>query len=298
MKLSTLGRHGKESFKNLARNGWMTFASISAVTVTLLLVGVFVVIMLNLNEFSKSLEEDVEVSVFIALDTEQTEIDNLQQTIERLSGVKSVEFSSKAEQLEQYSNSLGADGDVLFELFEQDNPLYDVLVVKAEDPQNTQAVANRISELDYVQEARYGDEKVERLFSVINTSRNVGIVLIVGLLFTAMFLISNTIKITIIARSQEIEIMRLVGATNTFIRWPFFLEGLLLGFLGSLVPILSIVLGYDALYNWLSPRIQGGFIELLPVSPFLIQVSLLLASLGAIIGVWGSVMSIRKFLKV
>lgn len=298
MKLSTLGRHGKESFKNLARNGWMTFASISAVTVTLLLVGVFVVIMLNLNEFSKSLEEDVEVSVFIALDTEQIEIDNLQQTIERMSGVKSVEFSSKAEQLEQYSNSLGADGDVLFELFEQDNPLYDVLVVKADDPQNTQAVANRISELDYVQEARYGDEKVDRLFSVINTSRNVGIVLIIGLLFTAMFLISNTIKITIIARSQEIEIMRLVGATNTFIRWPFFLEGLLLGFLGSLVPILSIILGYDALYNWLSPRIQGGFIELLPVSPFLIQVSLLLASLGAIIGVWGSVMSIRKFLKV
>src|SRR5699024_878028 len=115
-------------------------------------------------------------------------------------------------------------------------------------------------------------------------ARNVGIVLIVGLLFTAIFLISNTIKLTIMARSTEIGIMKLVGATNGFIRWPFFVEGMLLGMLGSVIPIGAILGGYYYLVNNLSERFSLSFVELLPYNPFAWELSLVLLLIGALIG--------------
>ncbi|MDF4187371.1 FtsX-like permease family protein, partial [Ligilactobacillus salivarius] len=129
-------------------------------------------------------------------------------------------------------------------------------------------------------------------------SRNIGIALIIGLVFTAMFLISNTIKITIFARRKEIEIMKLVGATNWFIRWPFFLEGLLLGVFGSVIPIALVLSTYQYVIGWVVPKVQGSFVSLLPYNPFVFQVSLVLIAIGAVIGVWGSLTSIRKFLRV
>src|SRR5690606_38771859 len=151
---------------------------------------------------------------------------------------------------------------------------------------------------DFVHSVNYGKGKVEKIFSAVKVSRNIGIGLILGLVFTAMFLISNTIKITIFARQREIEIMKLVGATNSFIRWPFFLEGLFLGILGSLIPI-GIILGfYNFLYDLIQPQLNGTFLELLAFNPFAYQVTGLLLLIGAFIGVWGSLMSVRKFLKV
>ena len=144
----------------------------------------------------------------------------------------------------------------------------------------------------------YGQGSVEKIFKVTDFSRNVGIVLIIGLLFTAMFLISNTIKITIFARRREIEIMKLVGATNWFIRWPYFLEGLWLGLLGSVLPVAIIGISYYYAHNYLAEKLEGNFIQLLDFSPFIYQVSGLLILMGAFIGIWGSVMSVRKFLKV
>lgn len=150
----------------------------------------------------------------------------------------------------------------------------------------------------YVENVQYGEETVKKLFEVVNVSRNIGIVLIIGLVFTAMFLISNTIKITIFARRREIEIMKLVGATNWFIRWPFFLEGLFLGALGAVIPITVLVVSYNSLVNIAVPYIQGSFVELLPFSPFVFQISAILLLIGVLIGIWGSLMSVRKFLKV
>ena len=144
----------------------------------------------------------------------------------------------------------------------------------------------------------YGEGKVEKLFSFLNISRNIGLVLILGLLFTAMFLISNTIRITIIARKDEIEIMKLVGATNSFVRVPFVLEGMWIGLLGSVIPITAVSVIYYNLYNTLAPRIQGNLLELLEVTPLLYQVSALLVGIGLLIGIWGSFMSVRKFLKI
>jgi cell division transport system permease protein len=297
MKARTLRRHIRESFKSLARNGWMTFASASAVTVTLILVGVFFVIMMNLNQVATTIEEDVEIRVHIDVAANEQDQQVLRKKIEQIPEVGSVEFSAKEEELTNLIDSLGDEGQA-FKLFEQDNPLNDVFIVKTKNPEDTMKTAEKLEKLQYATKVKYGQGQVEKLFGFINTSRNVGLVLVVGLLFTAMFLISNTIKITIVARRKEIEIMKLVGATNAFIRWPFFLEGLWLGVLGAILPIVLVATTYNYAYDYISPRLQGHFIQLLEFNPFVYQVSALLILMGALIGVWGSLMSVRKFLKV
>ena len=298
MKGRTLSRHLRESVKSLGRNSWMTFASISAVTVTLLLVGVFAVIMMNLNKVATDLENDVEIRVLIDImeDDEQTakaEAELIAQ-IENLPEVEEVVYSAKEQELNDLIKDFGDE----LSLFEQNNPLHNVLYVKAADPQQTANVAKQIEKLDHINDVLYGEGKVEKLFSFLNISRNIGLVLILGLLFTAMFLISNTIRITITARKDEIEIMKLVGATNSFVRVPFVLEGMWIGLLGSVIPITVVSVIYYNLYNTLAPRIQGNLLELLEVTPLLYQVGALLVGLGLLIGIWGSFMSVRKFLKI
>jgi cell division transport system permease protein len=297
MKIRTIGRHTRESIKNISRNGWMTFASVSAVTVTLILVGVFFVIMMNLNRVAQTIEDDVQIRVHIDVAANEQDQQTLRSEIEKIPEVKSVTLSTKEDELNNLVTSLGEEGKS-FKLFEQDNPLNDVFIVKTKKPADTMKVANKVEKVNYVAKVKYGQGKVEKLFEFINASRNVGVVLIIGLLFTAIFLISNTIKITIIARSREIGIMRLVGATNSFIRWPFFLEGLWLGILGSLLPIILISIAYYRAYDYIGPKLVGTFIKVLPFDPFVYQLSGILISMGALIGVWGSMMSVRKFLKV
>jgi cell division transport system permease protein len=192
---------------------------------------------------------------------------------------------------------MGEEGKA-FRLIEQENPLNDVFIVKTKKPTDTMTVAKQIEKMEYASKVKYGQGHVEKLFKFINASRNVGLALIIGLLFTAMFLISNTIRITIVARRREIQIMRLVGATNAFIRWPFFLEGLWLGILGAVVPIILISSSYYYAYDYLAPKLEGNFIQLLAYEPFIYQVSGLLILMGAFIGMWGSMMSVRKFLKI
>lgn len=297
MKARTLRRHMKESLKNLARNGWMTFASVSAVTVTLMLVGVFFVIMMNLNKVATDIEEDVRIRVHIDIAATKEDQANLKKKIEQIPAVDSVVYSPKEEELNNLIDSLGDEGEA-FKLFEQDNPLYDVFIVKTKEPEQLEKVAKGIATFNFASKVKYGQDDVDKLFSFIDSSRNVGLVLIVGLLFTAMFLISNTIKITIVARRREIEIMRLVGATNSFIRWPFFMEGLMLGVLGSVLPIALISTVYNYSYDYLSGKLEGHFIQLLEFNPFMFQVAGLLILIGALIGIWGSMMSVRKFLKI
>ncbi|MED4227231.1 permease-like cell division protein FtsX [Neobacillus cucumis] len=297
MKIRTVGRHARESLKSIKRNGWMTFASIGSVTVTLILVGVFFAIMMNLNRVAQTIEQDVEIRVHIDVAANKQDQDTLRKQIASISEVKSIEFSPKTKELDNLVKSLGEDGKA-FQLFQQDNPLNDVFIVKTKDPADTMKVAKQIEKDNFVAKVKYGQGKVEKLFKFISAARNVGIVLIVGLFFTAIFLISNTIKITIIARRREIKIMRLVGATNSFIRWPFFLEGLWLGIVGSILPIVLISIAYYRAYDYIGPKLQGTFIKVLPFNPFVYQMSGILILMGALIGVWGSVMSVRKFLKV
>nr|WP_318539335.1 permease-like cell division protein FtsX [Terribacillus saccharophilus] len=295
MKFNTAKRHLREGSKNIFRNGWMTIASIGAVTVTLILVGVFLAVVFNLNQFASNIESDVEMSVYLDPTLAEDQVQSIQEQLESIDKVGSVTYSSKEEQLNQLMEDMG---QTEWDLFEQDNPLSDTYIVKTSDPHDIASVSDEISELDGVDKVDYGQGTVENLFAVNKYARIIGAVLIVGLVFTAIFLISNTIKITIIARSREIGIMKLVGATNSFIRWPFFIEGLLLGVLGAIVPVALVLGGYYYLSNNLTDNISITFVEILPYAPFAFQLAGILLAIGAIIGVWGSVMSVRKFLKV
>ncbi|AJD92103.1 cell division protein FtsX [Jeotgalibacillus malaysiensis] len=294
MKARTISRHFRESFKSLARNGWMTFASVSAVTVTLLLVGVFTALMLNMNKAADDIENDVEMNVYVELEADEQAVASLEQEIEQLSGVESIEYSTKEEELSGLIDSFGEE----MALFEQNNPLRDKFVVKALDPRQTERLASQIGTLENTHSVEYGEGKIDRLFSILEVSRNVGAVLIFGLLFTAMFLISNTIKITIVARRTEIEIMKLVGASNWFVRIPFILEGIWLGIIGSTLPIAAVSFLYYNVYEYMQPRLEDSFIQILEFSPFIYQINALILLMGVVIGVWGSFMSVRKFLRV
>lgn len=294
MSFNTMKRHLKESLTTMGRNRWMSFASVSAVTVTLLLVGVFLIIMMNLNKVATDIENDVEIKVLIDLEANETEEIKLQQKIENMPGVDSVTYSSKKQELDKIVKDFGND----LSLFKQENPLRNVMYVKADQPQNTEAIATAIDKFTGTYEVIYGKGKIEKLFGFLELSRNVGIILIIALLLTATFLISNTIKITITARKTEIEIMKLVGATNSFVRTPFILEGMWLGVFGSLIPITIVTLLYTTIYNAIAPKLANEVVQLLEVMPFIIQIDLILVVMGVFIGIIGSYVSVRKFLKV
>ena len=293
-------RHLREGFKGTLRNGWMTFAAVSAVTITLLLVGVFALVMFNVNEISENVENDVEIQVFVTRTAEEANVEKLGENIEQIPGVASVTFSSKEDELENFRNQLGEDANA-YGTVEKDNPLHDRYIVKASDPLNTETVADAVQSLDNVDKVTYGQDYIDKMFAFFNGIRIGGLVLIVGLTLMAMFLISNTIKMTIFSRRREIEIMRLVGAKNSFIRWPFFIEGLLLGVLGALIPIAVIYFGYDVAYSALQPsldQLNSDIFKLIDPSVLTTQVSLVLLALGAFIGIWGSTTSLGRFLKV
>ena len=294
MKGRTISRHFRESFKSLGRNGWMTFASIGAVTVTLILVGVFALIMTNLNKLADDIENDVEIKILIDDLAGTKEEKELLDKIKKLPEVTEVAYSSRDEELKKLIKDYGED----FMLHEQSNPFRNAIYVKAVNPQETANVAKKMDKYEYTAEVNYGKGKVEKLFKVLNTSRNAGVVLIVGLLLTAVFLIFNTIRITILARREEIEIMKLVGATNSFVRIPFLLEGAWLGLIGSVIPVTVVALLYHNVHKYISPNLKGEMLQLQSFSPLIYQVSALLIVLGVVIGMCGSFMSVRKFLKI
>lgn len=295
MKARTFWRHIKESFKSIKRNGWMTFAAVSAVAVTLLLVGSFIAILMNVNKLATDVEEDVSVRVYIDLAAEEEDQEDLQQNLEELDEVEQVVFSSRDDEL---SKVIGSYGDE-FGLFEgDDNPLHDVFIVNTAAPEVTSDVADQTEDMNFVADVNYGGATADRLFEVMATVRNVGAVIIVALIFTAVFLIANTIRMTIFSRRTEIEIMKLVGATNWFIRWPFLIEGALIGFIGALIPVSIISYIYLSGFDTIMTYLSGTYFALLAPNPFLVQLIALLLTIGVVIGSVGSSLSIRKFLKV
>lgn len=295
MKLRTIGRHIKESFKSLFRNGWMSVAAVSAVAVTLLLVGSFIAMLMNVNKLASDVENDVSVRVYIDLAASEDEQKQLGEQLEKLDKVDSVEYRTREQELKQVVGTYGDE----FNLFKgDDNPLHNVYIVNTTQPEFTKKVAAEAEKMEFVSQANYGGAEADALFDTMKTVRNVGGIIIIALILTAVFLISNTIRITIFSRRTEIEIMKLVGATNWFIRWPFVIEGALIGLIGAAIPvaILSIVYvyGFDAISNYF----VGTYFSLLTPSPFLYQLGGLMLGIGVVIGAIGSLLSIRRFLKI
>ncbi|MCL6547787.1 MAG: permease-like cell division protein FtsX [Alicyclobacillus sp.] len=298
MTIRVIGRHIREGCKNLVRNGWMTFASVSAVAITLLILGVSLVVALNAQQLSRYVAGQVEINVFLQPSLTDAQGKQIADEVRRLPGVSSVEFISKEKGLQQLRKDIGSQyRDVLGALSDK-NPLPVQLIVKASDPRQTVGVGEEIRSLPGVQKVNDGKSFVDKLFSFLDAVRNIGLVFVAGLVLTAMFLISNTIKITIFARRREIEIMKLVGATNWFVRWPFIWEGILIGVIGTAIPYAMIVYGYQSLFT----RAGGVFFALafplLPTAEVAVRLAEVLFGVGLLIGVWGGVMSVRKFLRV
>ncbi len=294
-KFRTFFGHIGEAFRSLRRNGWMTVAAIAAVAITLFLVGSLLASVLNLNKLASDIEDDVNIRVSIDLAADQDDQEALWDKIMALDNVADMTYSSRHEELDNIIGVYGEDFDLLEG---DDNPLYDVFIVHATSPEATQALAGEIEDFNFVQDVNYGGAEADRLFSLTRTMRNVGFVVIGVLIFTAVFLISNTIRIAIFSRSTEIEIMRLVGAKNSFIRWPFLFEGAIIGLVGSLISSAVIayiyINGFDRLMTLLS---QTSFALLAP-DPFLYGLLGVLVAIGVVIGSLGSLLSIRRFLKI
>lgn len=305
MKISTISRHLREGTKNVVRNGWMTFASISSIAISLFILGVFVLITLNVNDIAGQIEKQVEINVYLEVNTSQDQIKALESQIQAIHEVKTIKFVSKEEGLVYLRQKLGESGKALLDGFEgENNPLNDAFTIEVDDPRNVAVVADQISALNIgkdpkpIYKVNYGKGTVEALFKVTQIVRWIGIGIVILLSFTAVFLIANTIKITILARRKEISIMKLVGATNSFIRWPFFIEGALLGFIGSVIPTAIILGGYWKLLNTSSLNLNLLMVELTPFGKIAPTMMALLLGIGMVIGIWGSLISVRKFLRV
>ncbi|GMG70002.1 permease-like cell division protein FtsX [Tetragenococcus halophilus] len=287
-------QHVLESLKSLRRNGWMTVSSVTAVTVTLTLLGAFLVIILNTVKLAQDMENNVEVSVYVNYETDEDEKKELRNNLEEIPHVESIDFSSKDEELARVQASYGDSWD----LFDQDNPLLDVFIVRADDPQYVEDITEEANGMtEYVHDASYGEDLSDRIFSIAQRTRTWGLIGSIVLIIVAIFLISNTIRMTILTRKQEIQVMRLVGAKNGYIRWPFFLEGGWIGLIGSIIPIILMYAGYNKVYELVNPILERSNFSLLQPGSFNWQMSLLLAVIGIVIGSVGSAFSMRRFLK-
>lgn len=287
------GRHVRDSLQSLVRNRWMAIASVGAVTVTLLLVGVFLSLLLNVNKVATDFENNVEIKVLLSDKLSESKAIEMQQSIRGIEGVQTVRYASREEEMKEIVTDFGSD----LSLFDQDNPLQNVIYVRAVTPSDTSTVARKIQTLSGVDQALYGKEKIDQVFDVVRIARIVGVIFIVGLVLMAVFLISNTIKVTITARRHEIEIMKLVGATNQYVRTPFMIEGLLLGLIGAVIPVIAITWGYTQLYDMLLGSLQGQGFSLLAPTPFLWKLNSLLLVMSIVIGTVGSGLSVHKFVR-
>jgi cell division transport system permease protein len=282
----------------------MSFASISSIAVSLFILGVFILLTLNVNRFADQVESQAQIRVFLQLDTPEEKIASLERQIKLIPEVKSVVFVSKHDALERLRETLGENADVLDGYEAENNPLPDGFDVEVFEPRQISVAAEKIKALNdtdpdqSIWRVRYGEETVKQLFRITNGIRNIGLVIVLGLAVTAMFLISTSIRMTIFARRREIAIMKLVGATNGFIRWPFFVEGAVTGLIGSLITAAGLLAGYAQVIR--STRLDLGLMmfDLVPLEEALWPVGGTIVGLGTLIGIWGSVLSVRKYLRV
>jgi len=305
MKFSTILRHLREGAKNIVRNGWMSFASMSSIFISLFILGVFVLLAMNVNSMADQIESRVQIRVFLQTDVEQAKVTELQNKIGNLEEVSKVKIVSKEEGLQILKDSMGAEnGDWLEGYNNENNPLPISYTVEVYDPQSVETVAtkidsiNKADETNPINQIKYGQGTIETLFKVTNAVRNIGFVIVIGLGVTAMLLISNTIKMTIIARRREIGIMKLVGATNAFIRWPFFIEGALIGFVSSVLTTAAVLGSYAQIIKLTKLDLSLMMVNLIPLKEAGMNTALLIIAIGTLIGIWGSTISVRKYLKV
>lgn len=302
------GRNIRDAFKSVFRNFSLSFASISCITITLLVVAIAVILSYNVNNFTKLVEQDVTIVTFMDKETTKEKAEEYVEKVKHLDGVETVEYQSKVQIAEEMMESSDVYNNIMNEWkvdgkwVEKEIPLQPTLLVKATSLKKIDGVAKEIQNLDpdktTIKLVKYGEDMVKQLISLFDIVRKISVGVVVALIVVTAFLISNTIKITIFSRKKEIEIMRLVGASNINIKIPFIFEGLFLGILGSIIPIIATTYGYVAIFKNFNGQLFSPFIRLITPEPFIYLVSGILLLIGMLVGMFGSYLAVRKHLKI
>ena len=248
--ISRIFRPIRDGFKGVGRHASMSIQSASAVTLALIIISLFLMFSMTVQNFTKGIEESVSISVLVDYSKESAEDeDAISLAIKNISGVSTVTYSSKDEEFQYYLESFDDEKTrKAFEPFKDSNPMHDAFYVETTSGSNIEAIAEEISNIEGVYKVNYGGDSAVSLISALRTIRNGGWIIALALSLLAIFQIQNTIKLTIMARADEIAIMRNVGAKNSFVRSPFMVEGLIIGALGSIIPIAITYFGYNKLY--------------------------------------------------
>lgn len=296
--LRILGRNFRDAFLSVIRNLSLSAASISSITITLLVVAISVILTYNVDNFAHLVERDVTIVSFLNNDVTNDQIKLMEIKINRIEAVESYVFQTKEEITKEMMESSETFKTIMQKWNSDENPLQDTYLVKVNDIDKIAEVAAEIKAMDGVAIVKYGEGMIEQLVIVFDVVRQVSVFIVIALVIVTAFLISNTIKLAIFARKREIEIMRLVGASNLNIKIPFIIEGLFLGIFGSIIPIIATMYGYSALYSNFDGQLFSPFIKLVSPQPFIFLISIILLSIGVLVGMFGSWRAVRKHLKI
>lgn len=295
MKFSTSEYFIKEVYTSFKRNTWMTLASILTVVISLFILGFFSIVVLNLNKLADTLESQVQVSVYLKDDINEEDLADTKKILESVEGVQKVNYITRDEAMRNFKDRLG-DQQFLLDALDNTNPLPNSFTVVVSAPERVKSVADAAQTLFTVESVSYSQDIINHIFNLTHLIRIIGVALIILLLGAAIFIISNTIRLTVFARRKEIAIMKYVGATDWFIRWPFLLEGIVLGFIGGGIAAALLIV----IYAQISQEIYNAmaFFPLIPQYPFINYVVLVVLISGIIIGAAGSIISLKRFLRV
>lgn len=288
----------RDSFKSVFRNFSLSLASISCITITLIIVSIAIIASLNVDNFSKNIKEDVTVVVYVKNEVESEKIGVIKAKIEQLDNIRTVHYRSKNEIKEEMQASSDSLNEIMSSWTDEMNPLKDTFLVTVKDIEEIKKTADEIASFDEIHMVDYGENMVDKLVSTFNVIEKITIVAVIALIVVTVFLIINTIKLTIFSRKREISIMRLVGASNITIKMPFVIEGMVLGILGSIVPIILTMYGYLALYNHFNGQLFSPLIKLIQPEPFIYYTSGIILGIGIVVGMLGSYRAVKKYLKV
>ena len=279
----------------MKRNGLMTLASISTVALSLFMLGVFLCGVINLNNMASSLENQVQLSIYLKDGLTTDQIMAVGKQIKAIPNLKHLEFVNKEQAMKEFKERLG-DQQQLVNALGDVNPLPNSYVLTFDNPSDVKATAKLSTTFQGVESTHYGQDIVEELFRITQVIRIGGIVLIAFLAAATLFIISNTIRLTVFARRKEIAIMKYVGATNGFIRWPFLIEGMLLGLIGAIIAVLCV----GEFYHFITMEVSESlaFFPLVPMFPFFYDVALYILGGGIVVGAIGSSISLKQYMKV
>ena len=297
--LRTIRRYFRDAVKGVVRNFSLSLASISCITITLVVVATSIIISYNVENFAESIRQDVTIVIFLDSDATEEDRNRIEESIRNTGNVESLIFKSKQESAEDARNENEIFSTIVDGWTDDTNPLLDSFMLKVKDVEKIKENAEDIKELDKVNSVNYGEDIVDQLITVFKVVEKIAIAAVVALIVVTAFLISNTIKLAIFSRRTEIEIMRLVGASNISIKVPFILEGLVLGIIGSIIPIIIMIYGYISLYDFFDGKLfSSSLAQLIEPYPFVYLASLLLLGIGMLVGMFGSWRAVRKYLKV